>query len=245
MNKTAKIFIVMLLGCGAFAQSPPNAEKGKTLFETHCALCHGIGGMGSRGPSLTRAKLAKAPDDVALVKVITEGIEPDMPGAWFLAEQDVVNLIGYVRGLGKVAPEPIVGDPARGAGVYARNKCSSCHIVGGEGTSFGPELTEIGPRRSAAHLRESVVNPSAAVTEGFLLLEGKTKSGQTIRGLRANEDQFTVQIKDSAGRFHSLRKSDLAALNKLRGQSPMPAYSLPSAELNDLVAYLASLGVKP
>jgi cytochrome c oxidase cbb3-type subunit III len=240
-------WILALTACAAFAQtSPGSAEQGRELFESHCALCHGIGGKGSRGPSLTRLRLARAPDDAALKKLIEDGIEPEMPSSWFLAEGDVANLVQYVRSLGKIAPEPVVGDAMRGEKIYAQNKCGACHIMAGQGTGFGPELTEIGTRRSVTHLRESIVKPGAAVPEGFLMVEAKTKAGQTIRGIRANEDSFTIQIRDSTGRFHSLRKSSLAELRKLRGQSPMPSYeSMASADVDDLVAYLVSRGVKP
>jgi cytochrome c1 len=57
-----------------------------------------------------------------------------------------------------------------------------------------------------------------------------------------NEDTFSIQVRDLAGNLHSYWKADLAELQKDRGKSPMPAYGkLASAELDDLVAYLASL----
>ena len=237
--------LILLFTAGvAYAQSPPELAQGQALFETHCTLCHGVNGKGSRGPSLTKAMLAKAPDDAALKKVIENGLEPEMPGSWFLTEPDVANLIVYVRSLGKIAAEPIVGNALRGATRYSQNKCSTCHIVAGEGSGFGPELTGIATRRSPSHLRESIVSPAATLPEGFLMIDVKTQAGHTVRGIRANEDPFTIQIKDSSGRFHSFRKSELSTLNKLRGQSPMPAYKLSPTDLDDLVAYLASLGAK-
>ena len=167
-----------------------------------------------------------------------------MPGSWFLAEPDVAHLIVYVRSLGKIVSEPVVGNALHGASLYTRNKCSGCHIVAGEGSGFGPELTGIATRRSPSHLRESIVSPAAILPEGFLMIEVKTRAGRTVRGIRANEDPFTVQIKDASGHFHCFRKSELSTLNKLRGQSPMPAYKLSPTDLDDLVAYLASLGAK-
>ncbi len=62
--------------------------------------------------------------------------------------------------------------------------------------------------------------------------------------MRVNEDDFTLQLRDDAGRFHSLDKRDLKSLEKRRQMSLMPGYAdaLSEAELDDLVAYLASLG---
>jgi cytochrome c oxidase cbb3-type subunit III len=64
-----------------------------------------------------------------------------------------------------------------------------------------------------------------------------------VRGVRVNEDSFTIQIKDASGRYHSYRKLDLVKIEKDPGKTFMPAFasSLSGAELDDLVAYLASL----
>jgi hypothetical protein len=97
-------------------------------------------------------------------------------------------------------------------------------------------------RRSAAHLRESLTKPAAFVPEEFASAEVMTASGETVRGVRANEDSFTIQIKDGSGQFHSFRKGDLKSLRVSLSDSRMPAYDrLAAGELDDLVAYLASL----
>ena len=51
----------------------------------------------------------------------------------------------------------------------------------------------------------------------------------------------------SAGAFHSFRKSEVKSISKETGASLMPGYRsrLSAAELDDLVAYLASLGGAP
>jgi len=223
-----------------------DATAGKHLFERHCAVCHGIEGKGGRGPALNRAQLAHAPDDVALKSVITEGISPDMPGGWFLTDEDVANLAAYVRSLSNIPSEPLPGDTVRGARVYANGGCSNCHILAGAGIGYGPELSDIGIRRSPLYIRKAVVKPGATMPEGFLLVVATTRAGDKIKGIRVNEDTFSIQIKDATGQFHSLRKQDLKELQKLRGETPMPSYEgvFNSSELDDLVAYLASLGKK-
>jgi hypothetical protein len=69
-----------------------------------------------------------------------------------------------------------------------------------------------------------------------------TSAGKSVTGIRLNEDSFTIQIKDAAGRISSFRKRDLRELEKATGQTPMPAFAsiLPSADLQDLVAFLAT-----
>ena len=236
----------LVLHC-ALAQTPgePTGDivLGKKLFESQCALCHGQDGSGGRGPNLHRPKLSHAADENALRKVISEGIEPEMPAFWQLSEHEVASVAAFVRTLGSVPSEPVPGDVSRGERLYRAKGCSGCHMIAGDGSGYGPELTEIGVKRNAAFLRESVVAPEASVPDGFMLLELVTGKGETIRAIRLNEDTFSIQVKDSRDQFHSFRKADLSEVRKLRGKSPMPSYerSLTPEELTDLVAFLASL----
>lgn len=219
-----------------------NPSLGKKLFENHCALCHGIDGGGGRGPNLRRPKLDHAADDAALRALVQNGIAPEMPEGWFLSPEDIANVAAYVRSIGKVAEEKLPGDPLRGKVIYEKSGCSSCHILGGEGNALGPELTDIGARRGAARLRDALKNPASTIPEGFLLVEAVTREGKTIRGIRLNEDTFSIQLKDYIGGLHSFRKDELASLKKLRGETPMPAYgaTLTGADIDDLIAYLAA-----
>jgi cytochrome c oxidase cbb3-type subunit III len=249
--------LVLLAGDPAFSGQSPSAEKGaeekrdleagKIVFEGHCSPCHGIDGGGGRGPNLHRLNLNRAPDDKALKSLIENGIPPGMPDGWYLSPQDIANVAAFVRSLGQIPAEKLPGDPQSGEAIYARSACARCHILAGHGTGFGPELTQVGARRGAARLRETLENPSKTIPEDFLQIEVLTASGQTIRGIRVNEDTFTLQLKDAQGHFYSLRKDQLRELKKLRGETPMPPYGtiLSSAELDDLVAYLASQRGQP
>src|SRR3954470_20213001 len=114
------------------AAAQPDPGGGRKIFESQCALCHGQTGGGGRGPSLARPKLAKAPDEAALRRVISDGIPPEMPGAWQLNPQEVSNVAAYVLSLGPLPPETLPGDSARGGRVYDSQGCSACHMVGGK-----------------------------------------------------------------------------------------------------------------
>jgi len=243
---------ILALACvfSAIAQTPETEPApvgdpalGQKRFESQCALCHGQDGSGGRGPNLRRPKLDHAPDDAALRKVISQGIQPEMPGAWQLSPREVSSVAAYVRQIGSAPQEPVAGDAAHGEQVYKSKGCANCHMIAGSGSGYGPELSDIGARRSVAFLRESIVAPEASVPDRFLMIEVVTSSGSTVRGLRANEDTFSIQIKDAKGQYSSFRKSDLKELRKLSGKSPMASYkdSLTQDELTDLTAYLAGL----
>jgi len=225
--------------------TPADLKNGQQLFMAQCARCHGPKGEGGRGTVLTQPRLSRAPDDQALFQVIRDGIKgTEMPGGYALDTRETWQLTAYVRSLGRMPHETVPGDPKRGQELYqAKGHCSQCHIISGQGGSLGPQLTEIGSRRSAAHLRAAVLDPGSTLPEGFLEVRLVTKDGRRISGVRLNEDVFTIQVRDLNGGIHSFLKEDLKELQKETGKSPMPSFrgAFSASEMDDLVAYLVSL----
>jgi putative heme-binding domain-containing protein len=231
--------VVLLLPAYTWAKT---VDLGTSLFERNCVVCHGIGGTGGRGPGLNRARLALAPDDSALRALIRNGHPPEMPGNQFFSEEDLDVVAGYVRSLGKTEVAEVRGDAVHGAQVFTNSGCPACHILAGKGAGYGPELTDLGDRRSARYVRQVILKPTAHLPEGFLMVGAVTADGQEIRGILVNEDNYTLQLKDVTGRFYSFRKTDLKEIEKLVGESPMPSFEgiLSDVELDDVVAFLLS-----
>ena len=249
--------LLLLIQSGAVPQNASNAAKpqeptadaaaGKPIFERYCAPCHGINGGGGRGPRLNRPRLTYAPTDAALRSVIADGIPPAMPDAWYLSDEEIANVAAHIRALGKTPGELVPGDPVRGAAIYARSGCSSCHILRGQGVGFGPDLTSVGDRRNASFVRTVINKPSSALPEGFLFVTVVTAEGKSVSGIRLNEDSFTIQLKDPTGKIYSFRKRDLKRLNKEAGSTPMPAFEkvLSAKEVEDLAAFLMASRENP
>ena len=217
--------------------------QGKKVYVNQCALCHGIEGTGGKGPALNVPKLQRATNDTELAQVIRRGLPgSEMPGFWALSDREIQQLVSYVQSLGRTEQVNLPGDIARGQKLYETH-CAACHIVRGNGGVAGPELTEIGLRRSPGYLREALLNPGASVSDGFLVVRVTTAQGQQIRGVRLNEDSFTLQLSDNQNTLHSFRKAELKGLKREFGVSTMPSYKdvLTAAELDDLVVYLFSL----
>ena len=77
--------------------------------------------------------------------------------------------------------------------------------------------------------------------EAFEGVTAVLKDGKTIRGLRINEDTFTLQLRDAGQKIRMFQKDELKDL-VYEKQSLMPPYEkLPANDLQNLVAYLASL----
>lgn len=223
---------------------PEDIASGERIFVGHCAYCHGIGATGERGPNLARAVLRHAPDNQALFKVIQGGIDgSEMPAAWQLSDHEVWQVAGYIRSLGRTKAASLPGDSQKGRSIYGKEGCAACHVVHGAGGVMGPDLSDVGLRRSPAYIREALTEPGKSVPDGFLMVRIDASNGKSVEGIRLNEDTFTIQVRDLSGRIHSFRKSETAKIDKEFGKSPMPSYakSLNASDLDDIVAYLAGL----
>jgi putative heme-binding domain-containing protein len=235
-----------------------SAADAADLFRVHCAPCHGPNGDGGRGANLAVRRLVHAPDDDALSAVIRDGIPgTQMPGTRMTGDENRA-LVAFVRALGQKPPAQVSGDAASGEALFwGKGRCGQCHTIGVRGGRLGPDLTSIGAKRSAAHLRQSILDPEAEVPEtfavyrrfitmpdAFLIVRVVTKDRGAITGVRLNEDTFTIQLRDYSDRIWSFDKSELRELHKDWGKSPMPSYRgmFSDAELQDVVAYLAAQG---
>jgi putative heme-binding domain-containing protein len=246
--------LILLAQC---SRRPPDLSGGERLFQIHCASCHGANAEGARGPALAVPKLSRAPTEKQLIGLIRAGIRgTEMPGSK-LHEDEVKAIAGWVRSLGVRPAEKVPGDAKSGKEIYfAKGNCAQCHVINGRGGPLGPDLTEIGLRRSAAYLKRALIDPEADVPrslspirldarimQNFLQVTLVTKDGRKLTGARLNEDAFSIQIRDLSGNFHSFFKSELAEIRKETGKSPMPSYRgvFSEKELEDVVAFLVSL----
>jgi cytochrome c oxidase cbb3-type subunit 2 len=91
---------------------PGSRERGAALFASYCAACHGAQGHGD-GPLAAKlfdpwVNLSKPgfhslphPDDAAIARVIRHGLPPSsMPGHEWLTNQQVADLVAYVKEIG-------------------------------------------------------------------------------------------------------------------------------------------------
>jgi putative heme-binding domain-containing protein len=130
-------------------------------------------------------------------------------------------------------------------------------MVAGKGGRVGPDLTAVGGSRTREAIIDSVRNPSRRLAWGlteatkefpqeYESITVVTADGKEIKGVALNEDSFTVQMMDTNEQIHLLRKDNLRSFHKSR-ESAMPKYnadSLSDKDLDDIVAYLTSVGAK-
>lgn len=239
--------LCLALGLSAQIKAPSDEaslREGLKLYQFHCSFCHGKGDDGMAA-NLVTPNLVHAPTDASLVNIIRNGIPgSDMPPALGMSDQEMLMVAGYVRSLGRTAPTSIAGDKAKGKALYmGKGGCAGCHMIDGKGGRSGPDLTLIGAMRSPSNLRTSIVDPNAAMVGGWSMVHLTLKSGQKVSGIRLNEDNFHVSLRDNKGKIQTIAKADTTKIDRDLTRSSMPAYGkvFNEDEMTDLIAYLFSL----
>lgn len=139
------------------------------------------------------------------------------------------------------------GNAAAGEAIFdGKGGCGACHSIGERGASLGPDLGDIGIRRSARSLRLSLIDPDAEIALQYYTVVVVPKRGETIRGLALNEDDLSIQVRDINGNPRSFLKDDLKTTWREQ-RSLMPSYAtrLSGTEIDDVVAYLHTLKGPP
>jgi cytochrome c oxidase cbb3-type subunit 3 len=245
------------------ARNPQAAKAGAFEFRINCALCHGLGARGGgRGPDLTRAHKRHGDSDADMFRNISQGIPGTaMPANGTngqgvgMTDEEIWQIIAYLRSVQVKVPAKSIGNVPHGKELfYGDANCSSCHMVAGKGGRVGPDLTTVGTSRTIETLIESVRNPSRRLAWGlteptkefaqeYETIEVVTSDGQDIKGVTLNEDNFTLQVMDTAEHIHLLEKDQLKSIHKSR-QSLMPIYNsslLSDSDLHDIIAFLLSV----
>jgi putative heme-binding domain-containing protein len=136
------------------------------------------------------------------------------------------------------------GDPGRGEALFhGKTACGSCHRVGPQGGTVGPDLTKVGAIRSGRDLVESILIPSATFAQGYDVWVVQTKQGDAFSGIRMPSGDETLTLRDASGAELRFDKDQLARV-ELSPISIMPEGllgALHTDEIRDLLAFLQSL----
>jgi putative heme-binding domain-containing protein len=151
--------------------------------------------------------------------------------------------MAYLRNMSAVAPAATMpaGNIANGEQLFAK-QCQNCHRVAGKGGRIGPDLSRIGSARTHDALVREIRTPHEWIPPAFETVTIVTKDGQKIRGVKKNEDAFSIQVMDMRERIQGYRKSDVEVIYDKN--SLMPAFDpkrLSDTDLADLVGYLSTL----
>ena len=227
-----------------FEGNPQAISNGGAMFRTRCAGCHGPDARGYLGPDLTGFWAAGGTDDrmFDIVRRGVPGTEMTPADPLRVLDKDIWQVVAYIRTLGAVPTAAPTGDTGNGERIFRAN-CSSCHRVNGRGGELGPDLSRIGSGRPRAGLLGKIRGSSDFIRPGYEPVTLVTREGERIRGVKKNEDEFSIQIMDTRERLQGYLKADLAEVTSEK-QSLMPLYGsdrLSDRDLDDLLQYLTAL----
>jgi cytochrome c oxidase cbb3-type subunit III len=218
-------------------------KYGMGLFRSRCADCHGMDARGIRGPDITQVWASGRTDD-GLFKTIKGGVpNTEMPANPRISDNEAWQILAYVRTLAAPAPsDPPRGNAQNGEKIF-RETCAACHRVNGAGGRIGPDLSRVGSARSRESIVTRIRRGRDEFLPGYAPVMVTPQTGDPIRGVKKNEDLFSVQIMDTGERIQGYEKEKMRAVED-GIQSMMPAFGpdrLSDTDLDDLVRYLQTL----
>lgn len=146
----------------------------------------------------------------------------------------------YAKYKALLTPESISkADASAGRALFTQT-CAACHLLYGQGTAIGPDLTG-SDRRNLDYLLDNLLHPSAIVPETYRVSTINMKDDRVISGIILNQTDRTVNIQTTTEKL-TLQKSEVQNIQTSQ-LSMMPDGLLdPLAEkqIQDLFAYLMS-----
>lgn len=112
------------------------------------------------------------------------------------------------------------GDAAKGKKIFVE-RCSSCHRLGGEGFTLGPDLVSV---RNAGKEKMliNILDPNREVLPQYLAYEVETKDDASLLGMLINETAISITLRQPYGKETVVPRINIASIRS-RGLSIMPA----------------------
>jgi putative heme-binding domain-containing protein len=135
----------------------------------------------------------------------------------------------------------LTGDVAKGQASFAP-LCGICHQVNGVGIDFGPNLSEVGSKKTKENIIESILDPNKVIEPGFESVMIKLESDETAMGMIAGETDTEVTVKAMGGAKTTFKKADIVSRTK-QPMSLMPVglyRALSTDDLVNIAEYLAA-----
>ena len=226
---------------------PALIQSGRALFRQDCSFCHGRdAGGGESGPDLTRSKLVTEDMDGDKIAPVIRNGRPDKGMPRFDRSDDqIASLVAFIHRQqtlsltrkeggrkGVEASDLQTGNAEAGKQYFSgAGGCANCHSPTGD-------LAGIASRYRGLELEQRMLYPEHAKSKVTVT----TASGQTIAGVLAYLDEFTVGLVDASGSYRSWRTGDV----KYKLDEPAKAHvelfpKYTDDNIHDLMAYLQTL----
>ena len=145
---------------------------------------------------------------------------------------------------GKPYPAPAelakqAGDAAKGQATF-NTLCFTCHQINGAGIDFGPNLSEIGTRKTKELIIESILYPSKVIEPGFDVVNIELEDNEKGMGIVAVETDTDLTL-NMMGAKTTYKKTDVVKRTKAPASimPPMGA-ALSASDVANIAEYLAA-----
>jgi mono/diheme cytochrome c family protein len=238
-------------------EDPAAYERGVKLYATHCAGCHGNTGRGNPGaPDLIRSIVVLTDEKGILITPVLKNGRPDqgMPKP-NLTDAQIADLVAWLHvqtysagHRNTYAFQDVVTGNAKAGEAYFKGAggCTQCHSTTGDLKGIAAKFDSmslqqrwLGPRSGGGRGGPAVTSRNAMTVKVTL------PSGETIAGRLDRIDDFSVSLRDSAGKYHSFFR-DSPSVPKVEITDPLRAHvdllsKYTDTDIHNVTAYLVTL----
>ncbi len=230
----------------AFIIAPAIAQEAPEIRQTYVKLCGGCHGDDARGtqqgPGLAGNPSLRRRSTQSIRNVIRNGIPAaampgfDLPAATLDA---LTNLVASLNA--SAADTSVPGERAAGKQFFfGAGNCGSCHMVYGEGSPVGPDLSNIAREMTVDQLREALLQPDTRIAPGYGVVTARLRDGRTLRGFARSKTSFDLALQDLKGSLHPLSLDRISNITD-ETRSLMQPVKAGELELQNLLAFLSRL----
>jgi cytochrome c oxidase cbb3-type subunit 3 len=240
------------------APDPAAVARGKQIFTSNCAFCHGANATGGdTGPDLVRSVVVLHDEGKGnSIGPVLEMGRPDrgMPKFSF-TEPEIKDIAAFLLFRNQAAANRdtyqvlnLVTGKAEEGERYFRVRCSSCHSTAGDLAHVAKKydaLTLQGrflyPARPTSDSPISTTDARAQRTAQVTLRDGRSYSGKLV-----DSDDFSVALVDSSGEYRSWQLDGGKNGIKVELRDPLDGHLrllsvYTDADVHNVLAYLETL----
>jgi putative heme-binding domain-containing protein len=219
----------------------PIGILGHTMNDAEDQLRDNLDGLDWLLPQLDGKPAGPSPKPRTPVPQLSNWISPEKTAS-------AVKGLAYDRDLVArlLADAKAHGNAGRGAEIFRSPQfaCLTCHKVGNQGGSVGPDLTLVSRCLPADQIVESVLWPRRQIKEGYMAISVVTRTGTVHTGYKQRENDKELVLKDPpTGNLVRLAKVDIEERTEVGTLMPDGLAEAMSTDLRrDLIRFLLELG---
>lgn len=234
--------------------APELVEAGRATFGAQCGFCHGRDATGGAGGSdLTRSELV-ARDVLGdrIGAVVRNGrVDAGMP-AFAAIDQDALDgIVAFVHaqktiaeslegGRQGVSEDDLLSGDVTAGREFFEQWCTSCHSSSGDLAGVASRMPGLRLLQRMLYPRPGNFGPDAVRAQSRITLT--TGDGETVSGVLEYQDEFSLALTDSSGRYRSFAagKVEFEIDNPLAGHLDLlDRYT--DEDMHDVITYLHTL----